>query len=81
MFITNSWYTIIKESDVTLLEKVTLAWTFRYEELFRETTREILKVVELSCLDSPYVLGDSATIWYLSECLPECLIGMRCEYR
>jgi hypothetical protein len=80
MFVTDSWYTIIKESDVTLLEKVTLAWAFRYEELFRETTREILKSVELSFSSFPYVvvIGDSVTISYLSEYFPECLTSMHC---
>jgi hypothetical protein len=74
MFVTDSWYTMIKESNATLLEKVMLAWAFHYEELFHETTREVLK--SAICFDSCHILSNGTTHASLSDCLPECLDSM-----
>ncbi|KAF8253270.1 hypothetical protein K440DRAFT_657273 [Wilcoxina mikolae CBS 423.85] len=64
MFITDTWYTTVQESDASLEKKTALAWAFHYEDLFRETTREIIKSVTGS---GRLVIG--------SGCLPECLIN------
>jgi hypothetical protein len=75
MLLTNSWQTAAKNMDVPLPEKLIMAWAFRYEELFTEATSWILQrgswVPGLGL-----VFQEEGVQIVLSECLPECLIGM-----
>jgi len=79
MLVTDLWRTTIMNMDAALPEKVILAWAFRYEGLFRETTREILKQ-SFYVRRHRLVLVQGFSLTWLSECLPECLIGKHCEY-
>ncbi|KAF8532964.1 hypothetical protein BDD12DRAFT_867688 [Trichophaea hybrida] len=73
MFVTNSWYTAIKELDASLEKKALLAWAFHYEDLFHETTGEIIRHVnDFGRLTMGFGMVSAGPM--LSEYLPECLI-------
>ncbi|KAF8253277.1 hypothetical protein K440DRAFT_625186 [Wilcoxina mikolae CBS 423.85] len=72
MFVTDLWCAGISRMDLPLLEKIMLAWAFRYEAMFREATRDVL--LQSHCVtDGSLVLLEDFRMAVLKECLPECL--------
>ncbi|KAF8532963.1 hypothetical protein BDD12DRAFT_901038 [Trichophaea hybrida] len=81
MFVTHSWCAGISRMDLPLLEKIMLAWAFRYEAMFRDATRDLLLQSHCVTGGNLVLVQDFRMAAVLKECLPECLTKALVEKR